>query len=244
MGDQNQPPKSARTSSQESPAPRLLDERDYYTSVSHFYRGELGRIMVWRQRLDATTNWAIISATAVVTFALGRPEVTHMVFMLSNVIVFLLLVIEARRYRYYDAYRARVRMLEAHFLAPVIMKRADMIEGDWRQLVAEDLLLPSFKIGIRESMARRLRRNYIWIFVILLFSWILKIYQHGGPLAGPWDLIEAAQQDQPIHPILFWGIIAGFYAVIVWLATYTQKERYESGELERRSAPGKSPWKI
>jgi uncharacterized membrane protein len=223
------------------PQPKIVDDKDYYTCMAHFYRGEIGRIMVWRQRLDTTTNWAITASTAVITFSLGHPELTHMVFMLCNFMVFLLLVIEGRRYRYYDAYRARVRMLEAHYLAPIVMKRAEMIEGDWRQLLAEDLLLPSFKIGVRESIARRLRRNYIWIFVLLLFSWFLKIYLH-GTFVGVLGFLDEIQRNQPMPAFLFWVMVIGFYSTVVWLAFYGEK-RQASGELERR-LPSGSAWKI
>jgi len=225
------------------PQPKLIDDKDYYMSMAHFYRGELGRIMVWRQRLDTTTNWAIIASSGVITFALGHPEVTPMIFMLCNLMVFLLLVIEGRRYRYYDAYRARVRMLEAHYLAPVVMKRSEMIEGDWRQLLAEDLLLPSFKIGVRESIARRLRRNYIWIFVLLFTSWLLKIYLHSKGSVTFFGIFDEMQRDQPLSPFIFWPMVIGFYSVLAWLATYAQKERYSSGELGRK-LPSGGAWKI
>ena len=52
---------------------RSLYDPGYVNAMSHFYRGELGRIMVWRQRLDITTNWAITSSTAIIT-----PMVTMM----------------------------------------------------------------------------------------------------------------------------------------------------------------------
>ncbi len=223
--------------------PKSIDERDYYTAMTHFYRGELGRIMVWRQRLDMTTNWAVITATGIITFALSHQEITHVVFMVANVIVFLLLVIEGRRYRYYDAYRARVRMLEAHFLAPAVMRRSEMIEGDWRHMLAEDLLIPSFKIGMRESIARRLKRNYLWIFLILLAAWVLKILIHQGPISSFERFVEAAESRLPFPPLLFWLSKLGFYSVIAWLAIYSQKERYASGEMERR-APSQERWKI
>jgi uncharacterized membrane protein len=29
-------------------------------ALAHLYRGELYRSKVWRQRLDATTNWAVV----------------------------------------------------------------------------------------------------------------------------------------------------------------------------------------
>ena len=115
--------------------------------MSHFYRGELGRIMVWRQRLDITTNWAITSSTAIITIAFSNREVPHIIFFFNLAIVWVMLWIEARRYRFYDAFRARVRMLEAHFLVPMVMENRDMLQGEWKKLVCEDLILPSFKIS-------------------------------------------------------------------------------------------------
>jgi uncharacterized membrane protein len=221
----------------------IIEDREYYTAMSHFYRGELGRIMIWRQRLDTTTNWAILTSTGITTFALSHPEVTHLIFMIANVMIFLLLAIEGRRYRYYDAFRARVRMLEAHFLVPVIMRRESGLEGDWRHMLAEDMLLPSFKIGIREAMSRRLKRNYLWIFMILQGAWILKIYLHPLPLSTWREFRIRAQESQPLPHLLFWLSLIGFIGLIVWLAVYSEKDRYASGEMERRG-PSRERWKI
>jgi uncharacterized membrane protein len=229
--------------SETSKAKVVLEEREYYTAMSHFYRGELGRIMVWRQRLDTTSNWAILTSTGIITFALSHPEVTHLVFMIANIMLFLLLVIEGRRYRYYDAFRARVRMLEAHFLVPVIMRRQATLEGDWRQMLAEDMLLPSFKIGVRESISRRLRRNYIWIFVVLLTAWWLKIYIHPYQSVSWNEMWNRFVSQQPLHPMLFWVIVAGFYGMLIWLGFYSEKNRYASGEMERRG-PTRQRWKL
>src|SRR6266513_2352151 len=66
-----------------------------------------------------------------------------------------MLWIESRRYRFYDAFRARVRMLEAHFLVPMVMENRHLLQGEWKKLVCEDLILPSFKIGKLEAVARR-----------------------------------------------------------------------------------------
>ena len=81
----------------------------YVNAMSHFYRGEMGRIMIWRQRLDVTTNWAITSSTAIITIAFSTREVPHIIFFFNLAIVSVLLWIEARRYRFYDAFRARIR---------------------------------------------------------------------------------------------------------------------------------------
>src|SRR5438445_10555389 len=93
---------------------RSLYDPGYVNAMSHFYRGEMGRIMVWRQRLDVTTNWAITSTTAIITIAFSTRAVPHIIFFFNLAIVWVLLWIEARRYLFYDAFRARDRILHAH----------------------------------------------------------------------------------------------------------------------------------
>src|SRR5438046_9380559 len=128
--------------------------------MSHFYRGEMGRIMVWRQRLDITTNWAITSSTAIITIAFSNTSVPHIIFFFNLAIVWVLLWIEARRYRFYDAFRARPRMLEAHFLVPMVMENRDLLQGDWKQLMCEDLILPGFKLTKLNAIGRGWNRHH------------------------------------------------------------------------------------
>jgi len=164
----------------DEPAPPKFDA-SYVTAMSHFYRGELGRIMSWRQRLDVTTSWAITVTSSIFTIAFSFRDVPHLIFFFNVAVVWMLLWIEARRYRFYDAFRARVRMLEAHFLVPIVSQNTAMLQGEWQKLVCEDLLLPSFKIGRFEALGRRLKRNYVFIFLIILVAWITKIFLHADP---------------------------------------------------------------
>src|SRR5262249_40486254 len=167
-------PKEERTVSLQ----RSIYDPGYVNAMSHFYRGELGRSMVWRQRLDVTTNWAITSSTAIITNAFSNREVPHIIFFFNLAIVAVLLWIEARRYRFYDAFRARIRMLEAHFLVPMVMENRELLQGEWKKLVCEDLILPSFKISKLEAIGRRMKRNYMFIFVLILVAWLTKIFLH------------------------------------------------------------------
>ena len=153
----------------------------YVNAMSHFYRGELGRIMAWRNRLDNTTNWAITVSSSIFTISFSLAQVPHIIFFFNIAIVWVMLWIEARRYRFYDAFRARVRMLEAHFLVPIVSQNTTLLQGDWQKLVCEDLLLPSFKISVMEAVGRRLKRNYGFIFLIILGAWITKIFLHAHP---------------------------------------------------------------
>ncbi len=147
----------------------------YVTAMSHFYRGEMARTLTWRQRLDPTTNWALVTSAAFISVAFSEESVSHLIFLPLFLLLHILLLIEARRYRFYDAWRARLRMIEAHFMVPVVLENMKLLQGNWKKLLAEDLLLPSYKMSRLESIGRRLKRNYVWIFLFILLSWGSKI---------------------------------------------------------------------
>ncbi len=179
--DPNNPtPDPAPRTEDAAPQDSPLFDNAYVSAMAHFYRGEMGRIMVWRSRLDATTTWAITTTTTIFTVAFSFSNVPHIIFFFNVCIVSIMLWIEARRYRFYDAYHARVRMLEAHFLVPIVMRNTRMLQGEWQMLVSEDLLLPSFKIGRLEAIGRRLKRNYTFIFMVILAAWVAKIFMHAS----------------------------------------------------------------
>src|SRR3954466_11005887 len=50
-------------------------------AVIHLYRGEMGRMVTYRQRLDTTTNWAITSSALVTTFSIGNNLIPHSAFI-------------------------------------------------------------------------------------------------------------------------------------------------------------------
>lgn len=128
----------------------------------------------WRDRLDRTSNWAITVVAAMLSVSLSTPNAHHGVLIFAMLLVLLLLWIEARRYRFFDVYRARVRQFERHYFAQIFSPRTDYA-ANWLQIVGEGLREPKFLISHATAFARRLRRNYIYMYVILLLAWILKI---------------------------------------------------------------------
>ena len=203
---------------------RSLYDPGYVNAMSHFYRGELGRIMIWRQRLDITTNWAITSSTAIITIAFSNREVPHIIFFFNLAIVWGMLWIEARRYRFYDAFRARVRMLEAHFLVPMVMENREMLQGEWKKLVCEDLILPSFKITKLEAVGRRLKRNYVFIFILIMVAWITKIFLHApAPLQGLPAFYQALRVGHnPSWLVAF--VFVATLAIVIGITIYVGKK--------------------
>ena len=150
------------------------DSANYVTAVAHYYRAEIGRMIAWRDRLDHTTNWAIAATAAMLSVTLSSPDSHHAVILCCMALVFLLLRIEARRYRFYALARSRARLIERNYYARVFLPEAAGAP-DWRAALSRDLQSPEFTLTVGQAMGNRLRRNYIWIYLTLLVSWWLKV---------------------------------------------------------------------
>lgn len=219
-----------------------LKDPCYVNALSHFYRGELGRIMVWRQRLDVTTTWAITTSTTIIGVAFSIREVPHIIFFFNLMLVWIMLWIEARRYRFYDAFRGRVRMLESHFLVPMVSQSPKILDGQWRRLVCEDLILPSFKISRLEALGRRMKRNYVFIFLIVIFAWTMKVLLHPPePIRSVGDFYRAmAVQDLPAW--LAFGFYLGTLLAMGFLIILVLRSTSE--EVTEFGSSHSSLWKI
>src|SRR5262249_56148248 len=121
--------------------------------------GEVGGMWGWRDRIDRTTNWAITVAGAMLSVSLSTPTAHHGVLLFAMVLVLLFLVIEARRYRFFDVYRAPVRLLERQYFARVFSTDAGS-DVEWMRSLSDDLKKPTFLMGYGLALSRRLSRNY------------------------------------------------------------------------------------
>src|SRR6478735_11850521 len=233
---------SDKPAPERKPTPTQRFDPSYINAMSHFYRGELGRIMAWRARLDNTTNWAITVTSTIFTVAFSVPQVPHIIFFFNIAIVWMMLWIEARRYRFYDAFRARVRMLEAHFLVPIVSQNNTLLQGEWQRLVCEDLLLPSFKIGKPEAIGRRLKRNYGFIFVIIMVAWITKIFLHTDPKSdSPGAFYAALHAGKSIPSWLVAFLFVATGISVIGIIVYIGKR--SSGEISEFGAH-RSLWRL
>jgi len=185
----------------------------FVQAMMHFYRGEMARANTWRNRLDATTNWAVGATAALLSIAFSSGTQAHITIIFAELMVLALLCIEARRYRYYDIWRSRVRILEEDFLAPLLHPPRGGKTPEWADLLAEDLHHPRFKMPYREAFGRRLRRNYWFLFAILLLGWILKVgtVPHGAVAAS--DFVTRAA----VGPVPGVVIIAGMAVLHLFL---------------------------
>lgn len=198
-----------------------LTRQEYISAMVHFYRGEMARSIAWRQRLDATTNWAVLTSAGILSFSFSSPYHPHIVLLLSNFIILAFLNIEGRRYRYFEVYRARVRMLEENFLIPIVTRQLESPMSSWREMVAMDLDLPKYKTTMIEAMGFRLRRNYAWIFLILLGGWLVKLYLHPRIALRPSELWERVGVGSiPSTLIVLFGL--AFYASLAGMMWFSR----------------------
>lgn len=205
------------------------------TALVHYYRAEISRMMSWRDRLDRTTNWSIGALAAMLSISLATEQAHHSVLLFAMILIHVLLVIEARRYRFYHVYRARVRLLEREYFAPVFVT-----EGVRSRValstISEDLRLPQFRVSLMQAMSRRLRRNYWWIFLVVLLAWLVKTTS--AMSAGSPRLIHTMSEflsNAKIAGIPGGFVVAGIALLYIWLIAVMLLFEVDEDEL----GPGK-----
>jgi uncharacterized membrane protein len=190
------------------------------TIMVHYYRGELGRMAGWRDRIDRTSNWAITVVAAMLSLSLSTATAHHSVLLFAMLLITLLLMIEARRYRFFDIYRDRVRLLERYYFAKAINKDGEDDES-WTSRLAADLQSPRFNISLLGAMTRRLRRNYVWMYLILILAWLLKIstpmLQPGGIHVGWREPFANMLSNAAAGPVPGWAVAAIVTLLYGWL---------------------------
>lgn len=213
-----------------------LRSSDFNTAMVHFYRGEVTRSNTWRMRLDATTNWAVVTTGAALSFAFSGVDNTPLVILVDTMLVVLFLFIEARRYRYYELWAMRVRIMENNFFC-ALLSPPFLPHSDWADRLTDSLKNPRFPITLLEALGRRYRRNYAPIFMILAFSWILKVWVH--PTAGP--SIQEFLDRSAVGPIPGWFmILLGFLfnGALVAMGLFTADMRASTGEVFEQGDDG------
>jgi uncharacterized membrane protein len=202
-----------------------LSPAELNTAMVHLYRGEVQRANTWRNRLDTTTNWAVITAGATLSFVFSSPTNPHFVIPLNSALVAFFLFMEARRYRYYEIWSSRVRVIETGYFAQLLAPQNTVGSNEWAGHLADDLLTPHFTISEGEAVGRRLRRNYLWIFILLAVSWNIKVYLHPHPAYDMDEFIaRAAVGFVPGWFIILVGVIFNLALLIFAIATVRLRE--------------------
>ena len=176
------------------------------TLLAHFYRASVMHADVWRQRLDATTNWAVVTTAAVITFAFGEAQAPHYVLLMALVFTSLFLVMESRRYQIYRVWEVRIRSLHQFVMAPALRGEtasdsADGPDEDDEAVAAAEAGLAGIadhlastrpRVTLFQAAGYRIRRNYGPLFTIILLAWLLKLWASPEPISNLTVFVERA----------------------------------------------------
>ena len=243
MTDINLPPqenaqenmKSEEVSGGEGPQPvwtyrgYKLRPSEFTTAMVHQFRAEVQRANVWRQRLDMTTNWAVVTTGAVISIVFTGEGTPHMVIILNLVLVSLFLSIESRRYRYFELWSYRIRLMETDFFAAMLVPPFHPA-ADWAESLAENLLHPHFPISFVEALGRRLRRNYLWIYAVIYLAWFAKLWLQ-PTTAINWAHIVRRASVGGLGGEIIMGFMIGAGVFLLLFALLTIRLQEASGEV-------------
>jgi hypothetical protein len=151
------------------------------------------------------------------------------VILVSFALILLFLVIESRRYRYYELWMLRVRLMETDFFA-AMLNPPFAPHQEWAARLADTLLTPEFPISYPEALGRRLRRNYIWLFLILGGAWVFKVLLHPSPAYSFWAFLDHAAIGLIPGEVVGLLILA-FFVLVTLFAVLTVGLRRSAGEV-------------
>ena len=177
-------------------------------ALAHLYRGEVYRSTIWRQRLDQTTNWAVVSTGIALSVVFAGANASPFPIVLVGMLCVMFLMLEARRYRFFYVWRFRARVLEIAFYVPMLRGEGATIPLDRGTALSDDYEKPQYRISMLRAVGRRLRRNYGWIFAIQGAAYFAKIAIH------PYDVGSWTEFTYRAHI----GPIPGWIALVVGLA--------------------------
>ena len=198
---------------------------EFLNAMVHLYRGELGEATAWRSRIDTTTHWAVVlSATALSFVFSDETGERHVLIPIIAIFCTFLMLMEARRYRFFDIWRSRARLIEINLYRPMLDgTKAAM--PDWAEALAHDMEWPHFHMPWWEAAGRRLRRNYQWIYAILLGSWVVVLMSYPTSTTSPEEIVARASIGPFSGQVVLIGTLV-FYSALAALGLYSYWESH------------------
>jgi uncharacterized membrane protein len=124
------------------------------------------------------------------------------------------LLFEARRYRYFNVWRARCRLIETDVYVPMLRGEGVTMDGKWNTLLADDYAKPHFHISYARSVGRRLRKNYAYILAVQGVAYCGKLAIHPTAVTSVAEFLDRAA----IGPLPGWSVLlAGVVFQGTWM---------------------------
>ena len=162
------------------------------------------------------------------TFA--GPGASPLPVILLGFLVAVFLLFEARRYRYFNVWRARCRLMETDVYVPMLRGEGVTMDGKWNTLLADDYARPHFHISYARAIGRRLRKNYAYILAVQALAYFGKLAIHPTSVGSVAEFFErAAIGPVPGGVVVLAGVVFHGLWVVTALVTLRIEQRFRTG---------------
>lgn len=206
-------------------------------AIAHLYRGEIYRSTIWRTRLDTTTNWSVVTLGIALSIAFSSPNASPLPLVLVGILILFFLSLEARRYRYFNVWRARARWMETNLYVPLLRDGDLHLGSAWARVLADDYLHPSYHVTFMTAIGRRIRRNYLWILLIQTLAYGGKLLVHPTPVSSVDEFVDRADIG-PFPGILILAV--GAFYVASWAGIAVWSSRSDAAKFRSRRSEDSS----
>lgn len=176
-------------------SPAAVDRENPPGTLAQFYRAGMSRADTWRSRLDATTNWAVVTTAAVITFAYGGAAAPHYVLLLALPFATFFLLMETRRYQFFNLWQRRIRAVHRFVIAPALAPDEGPSDEEIRQgraWIARELGKSVPYLSLAEAAGYRIRRTYGPLITLVILAWLSKLWMHPTPAPGLREIVARA----------------------------------------------------
>lgn len=197
--------------------PKLESIDHIQTFVIHLFRSETSREIALRERLDVTTNGAVVVTSGLISISFTNADVTHIILLANVFVLFIFLLVEARRYQVHASLKQRVRSIEKTYIAPLLNKIAVPPHDIDHQPHIDPSLINSLlehksPINRFEAVAWRLHSIYIYLFGVTYLFWLNRVLSNHTD--QPW--LDHINQQAEVGNIP--GTVPFFLFAVVMLA--------------------------
>jgi uncharacterized membrane protein len=193
-----------------------MSARPFDPVLVHFYRAVVAHMDVWRQRMDATTNWAAATAAGMITFTFSTAAAPHYLLLIALAFQLVFLLMESRRYQTFDLWRRRFRTLNRAFIVPAL----DEVEPDdagraQLQALARDMGRTVPHLSLLHAVGYRVRRNYGYLIGVTLLAWVMKLETQPYAARSAAELIRRAAIAFVPGPLVLALVFGGIGALLL-----------------------------
>jgi len=148
-------------------------------------------------------------------------------------LIVVFLFFEARRYRYFNVWRARCRWIEKNFYAPMLLGQGCPCGAGWENVLSQDYREPQYHITLVRAIGRRLRRTYAYVLTIQALAYLGKIIIHPTPVTSFAEFVHrAAIGPIPGEAILAAGVLFnGAWIIFALVTYYTDSHSHPAGRV-------------